>query len=83
MCAGRQALGWLPHGYGPGLDRDEAVAPLVVGDAAPDAGEVRVERRRVAVPAVAVAAGGVGLPDLDQRVAERPPVAVEHAARRR
>ena len=19
MCAGRQALGWLPHGYGPGL----------------------------------------------------------------
>ncbi len=19
MCAGRQALGWLPHGYGPGF----------------------------------------------------------------
>ena len=19
MCAGRQALGWLPHGYAPGL----------------------------------------------------------------
>ena len=33
------------------------------------------------VALVAVAPGGVGLPDLDQRVAERLPVAVEDAAR--
>ena len=33
------------------------------------------------VAVVAVAAGGVRLPDLDERVADRPPVAiVEHAA---
>ena len=62
------------------LDRDEAVAALVVGEAAPGAGEVRVERRRVAVDRVQVAPRRVGLPDLHERVAHRPPVAVEHAA---
>ena len=33
------------------------------------------------VDAVHVAAGRVGLPDLDQRVADRPAVAVDHPAR--
>ena len=63
-----------------GLDRDEAVAALVVGEAAAGAGEVRVERRGVLVDLVPVAAGRVRLPDLDQRVAHRPAVLVEHAA---
>ena len=53
---------------GAGLDRDEAVAALVVGEAAAGAGEVRVERRRVLVDLVRVAAGRVRLPDLDERV---------------
>ena len=58
----------VPPRVGAGLDRDEAVAALVVGEAAAGAGEVRVERRRVLVDLVPVAAGGVRLPDLDERV---------------
>ena len=53
------------------LDRDEAVAAVVVGQAAAGAGEVRVERRRVLVDVVVVAAGRVRLPDLDERAADR------------
>ena len=39
-----------------GLDRDEAVAAVGAGEAAPGAGEVRVERRRMLVDLVPVAA---------------------------
>ena len=44
------------------------------------AGEVGIERRGVLVDGVDVAAGGVALPDLDQRVGHGPSVLVEHAA---
>ena len=47
MCAGRQALGWLPHGYGPGLDRDELVA-------------ARRRRSRVRPPPVKFGSSGAG-----------------------
>ena len=79
MCAGRQALSWFLHGIGAGLDRDEAIAAVVVGDGAAAAGEVRIERRRVLVDPMAIATGRVGLPDLDQRVANGAAVAPEHA----
>src|SRR5438128_12462780 len=62
------------------LDRDEAIPAVVVGEAATGAGEVRVEWRRVLVILVEVAAGGVRLPDLHDRVPQRSSVAVEHAA---
>ena len=62
-------VGVVPPRVGAGLDRDEPVPALGVGEAAAGAGEVRVERRRVLVALVEVAAGGVRLPDLDQRVA--------------
>ena len=61
------------------LDGRERVAAVVVGEAAADADEVRVERRRVLVALVDVAPGRVGLPDLDELVAYRPAVAVEDA----
>ena len=80
MCAGRQALRWFFHGYGPGLDRGEPVGAVGVGEAAADAGEVRVDRGRVLVALVDVAAAGVGLPDLDELVPHRPAVAVEDPA---
>ena len=51
---------------GAGLDGDEAVPAVGVGERPPGAREVRVERRGVLVGLVPVAAGGVGLPDLDQ-----------------
>ncbi len=63
---------------GPRLDRGEPVDPVVVGQAAPGPGEPRVQRRGVLVALVEVAAGRVGLPDLDQLAPHRPAVAVEH-----
>ena len=79
MCAGRQALGWLRHGIRAGLDRDEPYRPSRVGDRAAGAREVRVERRRVLIDRVRVAAGRVRLPDLDERLRHGPAVLVEHA----
>ena len=67
-------------GIGAGLDRRERVAAVLVGQAAAHAGEVRVEGRGVLVALVHVAAGRVGLPDLDQLVPHRPSVAVRDPA---
>src|SRR5215203_1755279 len=64
---------------GTGLERDEPVTAVVVGEAPARAGEVGVQRRRVPVALMNVAPGGVGLPDLDQAATHGPPVAVEHA----
>ncbi len=66
---------------GPGLDRAEGVPAVVVGEGAAGPGEVRVDRRRVLVALVDVATGGIGLPDLDELVAHRASVTVEHPAR--
>jgi hypothetical protein len=62
------------------LDRDEPVAALAVGQAPAGAVEVGVERGVVVVDAVVVAAGRVGLPDLQERVRDRPPVGIEDPA---
>src|SRR5262249_29638689 len=58
-------------------DRDEAVGAVGAGEAAPGTREVRVERRRMLIDLVAVAAGRVRLPDLDELPRERPPGVVE------
>src|SRR5205823_5857814 len=62
-----------------GLDRDEAISSLRVGQAAAGAGEVGVERRRMPVDLVRVPARRVRLPDLDERVRDRPAGVVEDA----
>ena len=69
----------LPR-VGAGLDGGEAVGAVGAGDAAADAGEVGVQRCRVLVPLVDVAAGGVRLPDLHQLAGDGTAVAVEHPA---
>ena len=79
MCAGPPRVRVVAPGIRAGLDRDEAVAAVGVRERPPRAGEVRVERRRVLVALVDVAAGGVRLPDLEQRAADRAAVLVEHA----
>ena len=56
---------------GAGLDRHELERAVGAGEAAPEPGEVRVQRRGVLVALVAVAAGGVALPDLHERVRAR------------
>jgi hypothetical protein len=66
---------------GPRLHRNEPVAALVVCQTPSRPREVRVERSRVPIVLVSVASGGVGLPDLDQAVPDRPAIAIEHASR--
>src|SRR3954447_17381665 len=67
-------------GVRPWLDRDELVAPVVIGHAAPAPAEVRVERSRMLIALMAIAPAGIRLPDLDQRVAHRLSVSIEQAA---
>ena len=67
-------------GSSDGLDADEAVVAGGIGDAAAGAGEIGIERGLVLVHHVPVAAGGIALPDLDQRVGHGPSALVEHAA---
>ena len=82
MWSGRQAFGWFPHGYAPGLIVTNLIGRRV-GQAAARAGEVRVERRRLLVDVVLVPAGGVRLPDLDSWPRRGLPVAAEHPPGRR
>jgi hypothetical protein len=67
-------------GIGARLDRDEAVAPLLVCQHAPLAGEVRIERCIMLISRMDIAAASVGLPDLDERARHGAPILVEHPA---
>ena len=67
-------------GIGAGLDGDEAIAAFGVGDGVAAAGEIGIERRVVLIDRVGVAAGGVRLPDFDERVRERTAIFVNDAA---
>src|SRR5215469_6733419 len=60
------------------LDGDKPIAALCVGCSAARPGEIRIERRRVLLALVAIAAARVGLPDFYQCVGDRPPILVEH-----
>ena len=53
---------------------------VLVGHRAAGAGEIRIERRRVLFADMDVTAGGIGLPDFDQRIRHRARVLVEHMA---
>ena len=55
---------------------DEAIAPLVIRQAAPPAAEVGIKWRRMLVVLVHIATGRVRLPDLDDGVSDRPAVAI-------
>ena len=80
MCAGPPGVEVVLPRVGAGLDGGEAVGAVRAGDAAAHAGEVGVQRRRVLVALVDVAAGGVGLPDFHELAGHGAAVAVEHAA---
>src|ERR1700719_5050180 len=65
---------------GAGLDRGEPIPPLIVGKDSALAAEVRIDRRVMLVRRVLIAAGGIGLPDLDYRARDRPAILVGDAA---
>src|SRR5438552_9226268 len=66
----------------PRLDRREMEPSLGIGCDPPEATEIRVERLvGLRVLGMRVAAGGIRLPDLDDRIRHRRPVAIEDAPR--
>src|SRR5438445_12815918 len=73
-------IGMILPGIGARANRDEAVCAVLGREAAAVAEEVGIQRRVVLIHAVPVPAGGVGLPDLNERVGQRRPALVEYAA---
>src|SRR5437899_1610940 len=70
-------LPWI----GAGLDRDEAITALRIGQAAPGSAEVGVQWCGVLVILVKVAAGRIGLPHLNHCARYRSAIAVEYPTR--
>src|SRR5207248_9583281 len=70
----------IAPGIGAGLDRGEPVPALIVGIDPALATKVRIDRRVMLVRRVLIAAGGVGLPDLDDGARDRPAVLIGNAA---
>ena len=65
---------------GAGLDGDETVAALSIGDRTPGADEIRIERRVAPVHRMAVFAGGVRLPGFHQDARKRARILVADLA---
>src|SRR5262249_46145140 len=70
----------IAPGIGARLHGDELVVPVLVAHRASGAGEIRIERSRVLIDHVYVAAASVRLPDLNQAVRHRPVILIKHAA---
>src|ERR1700732_1391303 len=70
----------IAPGIGARLDRGEPVPALIIGIYPALAAEVRTDRRVMLVRRVLIAAGGIGLPDLDYRARDRPAILVGDAA---
>src|SRR6185369_7239991 len=79
MCRAPSVVMVAPRIFS-GADRDEAIAPLGIGQRPPGARKIRIERRVVLVGAMRVASGGIRLPDLDERMRGGFSVLVEHAS---
>src|SRR6478672_7689507 len=63
-----------------GLYRGEAVIAIMVSQYAARAAEVWIEGRRMIVAIMAITSSSIGLPDLDQRMWNRPAVVVQYPA---
>src|SRR5450755_1159912 len=63
------------------LDRNESIRPGLVGYDATRTEKVRVERRWMIIARVAIAPGGICLPDLDHCIRNAAAILVHHAAR--
>ena len=65
---------------GAGLHGAEIIIAVLVGERAPAAAEIRIDRGEIGVVLVPVASGGIGLPEFHQRVGDRLAVLVQHLA---
>src|SRR6185437_8251915 len=60
-----------------GLDGDESVVAGSVRLRAARSGKIRIQRRRMLVAHMDVAAAGIGLPKLDQRIRNAPAILIQ------
>src|SRR5258708_36221926 len=74
------AVDTIAKRIGARLDRAEEIITIVVRQHPAAAAEVGIDRRNVGVVAMAIAAAGVGLPDLDESIADRMAIAVDDVA---
>ena len=65
---------------GTGFDRAEKVIAMLIRDRAPATAEIGVERAKIDILFVPIAARGIGLPNLDQRLGHRARVFVQNPA---
>src|SRR6059058_2669411 len=66
----------IAPGIGAGLDRGEPVPALIIGINPALAAEIRIDRGVMLIRRVLIAAGSIGLPDLDDGARDRPAVLV-------
>src|SRR5579864_2438406 len=69
-------------GIGARFDGNEAIAPTLISKGAAGAGKVRIQRRRMVIAIVAVAAGGIGLPNFNQCVRNWATIIIQDADRK-
>ncbi len=65
---------------GAGLDREITIFTLLIGHAASRADEIRIQRRIMLVDGMMITAGGVRLPNLDERIWHWPSPFLQHAS---
>src|SRR5258706_5553745 len=65
---------------GAGFYRDELVVAFAIRLHAARARKIRVERRGVLIDDMDIAAAGIGLPDLEQRIRHAAAVFIQHMA---
>src|ERR1700736_4247215 len=79
MDVGRTpCVGMIGPRVGPWSDGDELVGTVLVGNRASSPGKIRIERRVVLLALVPITTARVGLPDLDQSVADWPAGLIEY-----
>ena len=76
---GPPGVGVVAPRIGAGLDGDELIPAIRIGEDPAFALEVGVERRIMRVTRMVVAAGGVGLPDFDHGVGHGVAIFVGHS----
>src|SRR6516164_3421286 len=70
----------IAPGIGAWLDRGEPIPALVIGVDPAFAAKIRIDGRVVLISRVLVTAGGVSLPDFDNRIRYRPAALIGDAA---
>src|SRR5687767_7250174 len=73
-------ISMIEPGIGARLDCQKPILPLIIRDAASGSDKIWVQRRIVLIHRMAIATGGVGLPDFHERIRYWSLLFVDHSA---